>query len=93
MKELQTWLGNDIPTSVRGIVYLCKYDFTNKTIKVVRELLFDSAFASLNAYANIPNPESQQVSGRTYNELISNLHLLHDKLRNKEWVENLSDYL
>jgi len=89
MKELQTRSGKEIPLNIRGILYLCNYDRTNTTIKVVKELMFTEAFTALNAYSNIPNPESQLVIGKDYNELIKRLHKLHANLINKDWLKKL----
>ena len=93
MTELQTILGTDIPTTTRGILYLCKYDYITNEIGVLREILFDCGFDALNAYANIPNPESQLVTGKTYDALIAELHILHSNLKDPEWVKELADYL
>ena len=89
MQELKTKLGRDIPITTRGIVYLC--NFTGNKIDVVGELLYDSAFQALEAYANIPNPESQLVTGKDYNELISSLHILHKNMEDSKWLTELSE--
>jgi len=89
MTELQTILGTDIPITTRGIFYACY--FNGDTIIVIGEKLFDSAFEALEAYANIPNPESQMVSGETYDELIKNLHRLHKNMKDPKWLEELAN--
>lgn len=91
MKELQTIKGTDVPVEARGILYLCKYERSAPSITVMREGIYKSASDALNAYANIPNPESQLVTGKTYNELVSNLHILHKNMEDKEWLEELGD--
>jgi hypothetical protein len=91
--SLQTILGTDIPLSTRGILYLCQYDYKNKTLTVINEALFDDAFTALNYYANIPNPESQLVQGKTYDELIERLLILHENIKNPEWLKFLGDCL
>ena len=63
---MKTILNKEIPQSTRGILYLCKYNYNDSTIKVEHEVLFDFAGSALEAYANIPNPESQLVTGVTY---------------------------
>ena len=93
MKELNTILGTEIPLSTRGIIYLCNFDHIKKTLTVVNDILYDNAFHALNAYANIPNPESQLVQGTSYDDLIKNLHKLHDRINDTEWVKQLEDYL
>jgi len=93
MKELQTILGKDIPLTTRGILYLCNFDFRKLTITVFAEKLFESAWYALDAYANIPNPESQLVTGKTYDELITKLHKLHEDMKDPVWLENLSNQL
>ena len=89
MKELQTILGTEIPIEVRGILYLCEFDRYNLTLKVSNEIFFVSVWAALEAYGNIPNPESQIVTGSTFNILITNLLELHKRMKNKEWLEEL----
>ena len=91
MTELQTILGTDIPITTRGILYLCR--FKNLKLTVLSEGIFDSGFDALNYYANIPNPESQLVTGRTYDELIINLHKLHKNITNIDWLESLANTL
>ena len=91
MKELQTILGADIPIETRGIIYLCEYNYSKLTLTVFNEMLFVSAFDALQAYSNIPNPESQLVDGKTFDELIINLKQLHQDMENKEWLEQLGD--
>ena len=91
LKELQTILGTDIPISTRGIVYLCAY--TGEELIVGREILCDSSFNALNLYSNIPNPESQLVMGKTFDELIKNLHELHENIKDAKWLKELGNAL
>lgn len=94
MKELKTLLGEDIPMTTRGILYLCKYDYEIPSLTVIREILFDSAYDTVDYYANIPpNPESQIALGEDYNELITELNALHKRMSNKKWVQELVNYL
>ena len=90
---MKTFLGTEIPEETRGIVYLCKYNYKDKTIEVVRSLLFGCAFDALNAYANIPNPESQLAMGKDRAEFEKDLNELHANLRDPKWVEELAEYL
>jgi hypothetical protein len=89
MTELQTILGTDIPINTRGILYLCKFDYERKEIAVTGEVICEKAFKALNLYANIPNPESQLVTGKTFDELITNLHQLHKDMKDPVWLEEL----
>lgn len=90
---LKTWLGEEILEEIRAVLYLCEYDYKTKTIKVVREMLFVSGFDALQAYANIPNPESQMASGKDQESFEKELVQLHAKLNNPEWVKELAGYL
>jgi len=90
---MKTFLNEEIKPNTLGILYLCQYNYNPPSIKVVREIQFESPFAALEAYANIPNPESQMVSGKTQVELFSQLESLHKNLNNPKWVEELADYL
>lgn len=89
----KTFLGEDIHPDTLGIVYLCKYDFNAPSIKVTRELQFKTPFEALEAYANIPNPESQMASGKTQEEMLKQLDSLHKNLNDPEWVAKLAEYL
>lgn len=90
---MNTFLNQEIKTDTLGILYLCEYSYSPPSIKVVREIQFTSSFEALEAYANIPSPESQMVSGRNQEELFNNLERLHKNLNDSEWVKNLADYL
>jgi len=93
MKELQTILGTEIPITTRGIVYLCQFDYQKMKLTVCREILCERAGDALNLYANIPNPESQLVMGATFDELIINLHQLHEDIKDKKWLTQLAETL
>lgn len=88
---MKSILGTDIPTSTRGVLYLCH--FTGREITVLNELFFESSFEALEAYANIPNPESQLVTGITFDVLIMELEKLHSDMKDPVWLENLSNVL
>jgi hypothetical protein len=88
---MKTILGTEIPETTRGILYLCK--FTRNKLKVIHEVFFTKAWMALEAYANIPNPESQVIMGKTYEELIENLAILHKDMKNPDWLKELSDCL
>jgi hypothetical protein len=91
MVELQTILGTDIPVETRSILYLCKLrrGATGNKLVVVGELFFNSKFEGLEAYANIPNPESQLITGNNFDDLIRNLHTQHSLFEKEEWLEQL----
>ena len=93
MTNMKTFLGAEIPKATRGLVYLCNYDHRTKTMKVVRTLLFANGSNALNAYANIPNPESQLAMGNDRESFEKDLNELHTNLRDPEWVKELAEYL
>jgi hypothetical protein len=86
---MKTVLGRTVPENVRGILYLCT--LTKDALIVREELFFESAFTAINTYANIPNPESQVVTGKTYDELLDNLKILHTRIVNPEWLKMLHE--
>lgn len=90
---MKTFLNQPIKPNTLGILYLCEYTHEPPSIKVVREIQFKSPFEALEAYSNIPNPESQMVSGNTQTKLFKELTSLHNNLNNPEWVKGLVDYL
>ena len=93
MTELQTILGTEIPITTRGIVYFCNFTYRPYKIKVVAERLYDSAGMALEVYANTPNHESQLVTGKTFDELIKELHQLHEDMKSPIWLKELAETL
>lgn len=90
---LKTIDGKDIELTTRGIVYLCRFTRNPNRLDVVQSIQFSSASWALNAYSNIPNPESQLIIGKTYNELIKANENLRKKIHTKEWLEQLDECL
>lgn len=88
---IKTFLGKNIPIDTKGILYLCKYNGTS--IKVLEEIFFNKEFDALNAYANIPNPESQLMIGKTYGRLVAEVDKCNDNLENPQWIKQLGEYL
>jgi len=88
MEKQYTILGTEISENIRGIVYLCHFE--NMTLTVCSEILCESAGKTLNLYANIPNPESQLIMGKSFEELITNLNKLHEDIKDPVWLEELS---
>jgi hypothetical protein len=86
---MKTILGNEIPTFIRGIVYLCNFD--GKSISVFREILCPIPSDALWIYANTPNPPSQLVTGKTYEELCEQLEILHKNMKDEKWLEELAN--
>ena len=74
-KLLQTLDGIEVELTTRGILYIC--DLSDEGIEVKHSIQFESSFDALNAYANTRNPESQLITGETYDELIKNNYLLY----------------
>jgi len=89
MNELQTILGEDIPVTTRGIVYFGKLGPTKLEIK--KTIMCNSVYEAFEYYANTPNPESQLITGNTFDELIKNLHILHQWMEDKHWIEMLHE--
>lgn len=92
---MKTILGTEILEEVRGIVYICDYTYNKEesTLKVIHEILFKNVFDALEAYAGIPNPESQIAVGSSFEELIVELTDLHTYMSDSKWLEELNDYL
>jgi hypothetical protein len=90
---LKTILGTEVPLKTKGILYLCEFDYKTLTLKVGREIFFESISEAFDAYANIFNPESQLVYGKTFDKLIIELDKLHKNIENKEWLKELNECL
>lgn len=88
-----TFKGAIIPENILGMLYICRYDFKEKTIEVVNEIGFENGFDALQAYSNTRNAESQLAIGKDRAAFIKDLEKLHANLNNPEWVKELSDYL
>ena len=89
----KTILGKRIPETTRGILYICIFDNVNLSLTVVNELFFIDQFIALEAYANIPNPESQLVTGNSYEDLCKELEILHNDMKDKDWLLELKNTL
>ena len=90
---MRTILGSNIPLDIRGVLYLCEYRREVPELKVVRIMLFMNASNALEAYANIPNPESQLAIGKTREQLNEKLEKLHKNMRDPKWLKQLGDAL
>jgi len=88
---METVLGEPIKEDTVAILYLCKFNKTLNTMSVKYEAQFNNRSSALQSYANIPNPESQLVTGKTREELKNNLKRLHDNMKDPEWLEDLRD--
>jgi len=90
---MNTFLNQEIAPTTLAILYLCEYKYNPPSIIVAREIQFNDPHAALNAYANIPNPESQLASGNTQEELFKELEQLHKNLTDPAWVDYLGNCL
>ncbi len=88
-KLLRTSDNIDVELETRGILYICH--LSNDGIEVKQSIQFESSFDALNAYANTRNPESQLITGKTYDELIKNMHTLHVMMKKESWLEMLKE--
>lgn len=90
---MKTILGTEIPENIRGVLYLCEFNYEKLSIKVWREIFCENAGFALSLYAEIPNPESQLVTAKTYDELCIRLEELHKNMKDEEWLKELSNCL
>ena len=90
---MKTLLGTEIPKEVRGVLYLCHFNYALLTITVFKEILCIEAWSAIDLYANIPNPESQVATGGTYEVLYKCLEELHKNIKDKKWLKELSEQL
>ena len=90
---MKSIFGTEIPKTTRGVLYLCHFSYQDLKLTVVKELFFESGWEALDAYANIPNPPSQMVTGRDYEQLIYALELLHKNMKDEKWLKNLAECL
>lgn len=89
MHNLKTLTNEDIDISTKGIVYLCSIDYKNKELDIFRCIQYESPFIALNAYANIPNPASQLITGKTFDELILAHNKFREDVKDPQWIEEL----
>jgi hypothetical protein len=90
---MKTILGTEIPENIRGILYLCNFNYEKLSIKVIKEILCEKAGDALHLYAEIPNPPSQVVLDETYEGLCNQLEFLHLHMKDKKWLKQLSEEL
>ena len=90
---MKTFLGQPILPKTRAVLYLCDYNCVERTMKVCIEIQFEKPFEALQAYANVPNPESQMASGKDKAAFEKELIALHANLNDPIWVAEYSEYL
>ena len=90
---MKTFLGQPILPKTRAVLYLCDYNYVERTMKVCIEIQFEKPFEALQAYANVPNPESQMASGKDKAAFEKELIALHANLNDPIWVAEYSEYL
>jgi hypothetical protein len=92
---MKTLLGTKIPENILGVFYVCNYvaDHMDPTIDVAAEVLFEDPGAALNAFAETPNPESQLATGATHDLMLRELEMLHKRMSDPIWLEELADYI
>jgi hypothetical protein len=90
---MKTILGIEIPENIRGILYLCDFNYEKLSIEVVKEILCEKAGDALTLYAEIPNPPSQVVLDETFEGLCNQLEFLHLHMKDKKWLKQLSNQL
>jgi hypothetical protein len=83
----------EVPKKCRGILYICEYNYKTFELKVVNYRMYSNAQAALEAYSNIPNPESQLAMGNTYEKLEAEHNTLKENIENPEWRKELAEYL
>lgn len=86
---MKTVLGNELPENIRGVLYICEYDKFKPSITVIAEMLFEDAWEALNAFAEIPNPESQLITAPTFEMLCERLERLHTNMVDMDWLVEL----
>ena len=93
--EMTTFLGNKLHKATKGILYLCEYQNLDgiATLQVVQERQFYSEYDALQAYSNIPNPESQMAGGKNHEAMLVELKELHANMRDQKWLNELGEYL
>ena len=90
---MKTLLGTEIPTTARAVFYVCFYHYDKAKLNIVKEVICGTRSEGTYLYCETPNPESQLADGNTYDELVSNLELLHKRMTNDKWQRELADYL
>ena len=89
----KTFLGKNIPDNALGMVYLCDYNAEDETIKVIKEIMFETGFGALDFYANTPNPESHVIIGPTRERFLKDVEQTNKLLKNKNYLKLLKESL
>lgn len=91
-QKLRTFNGTVIPETTRAVLYLC--DFSDrKELKITSTICFDKVSEGTIVYSEIPNPESQLITGKTFEELSENLKRFHEMMKTEKFLENLRQSL
>lgn len=94
---MKTLNGEVIKDDTLGLLYLCRYkrptSGNNAELEIIRAIQFTNPFDALQAYCNIPNPESQLAKGNTKKEFENELTSLHQQIMDLNWLNRLGEYL
>lgn len=90
---MKTLLGTELTEDVKGVLYICKYNYETTELKVTRELIFDNARDALDYYCEIPNPESQLATETSQHTLEHELMELHKNISDPQWRIELGEQL
>ena len=86
--------GNIVPLEAKGLIYLCKYHYGPPArLEIKKTIYFQSPSECLEAYCNIPNPESQMACQTKSSSFQEELKKLHNRLNNQEYIDTLGDCL
>lgn len=91
MSSIKTFTGDNIHSSTLGILYICKFTRNPFHIEVIKTLQFSDPSIAIEAFANIPNPESQVACGVTQETFLKELEELHNNMKNSVWLKALGD--
>lgn len=87
---MRTLLGTEIDANIKGVLYICRFSHMFLTLKVTREILFENQADALEAYANIPNPESQVAFEKPTSTLEEELEKLHKNMIDPYYLKGLA---
>ncbi|MCP4520982.1 MAG: hypothetical protein GY827_04700 [Cytophagales bacterium] len=82
-------MGSEISESTVAILYLCK--LKDNSLELLSEVQFTDIGLALDYYANIPNPESQLITGEDKEDLYKHLQRFYERKDTENFINYLKE--
>lgn len=80
-----------LDSGAMAILFLCEFKRSPLSLRIVNAIPFNDYMDALDAFANIPNPESQLITGVDKEELTNELNLFFQRKDTPEFLNTLAE--